>query len=474
MKGYSIKSTSLFVTPFCVFGGAFLQLNASSHNRPNFIFILTDDHRYDALGYAGNKIIQTPQLDKLAQEGTYFKNAFVTTPISTASRASILTGLYERTHGFTFKQGDLKSEFMQSAYPVLMKKAGYYTGFFGKFGVFYPNPTSLFNQAESYDRKAKVGYFYQKIDNDTVHLTRYTGHRAIEFIDNVPENQPFCLSLSFSAPHAHDESVEQYFWQQKSDKRYEDITFPPPVLGDESSFMKLPKEVRDGYNHIRWFWRHDTPEKYQKSMKGYYRMITEIDDEIKLIRDRLKEKGLDKNTVIIFMGDNGLFTGERQLADKWLMYDVSIRVPMIIYDPRSSCHNDIEDMVLNIDIPKTMLSMAGIPVPETYQGISLENFVNGRKVRNSRKSILIEHLWNFDKIPSSEGVRTKKWKYFRYRFIDAPEELYDLEKDPKESVNLAQNPKYKSVLNKLRNECEQQIKKFSKRKQILNLDKSKE
>lgn len=434
---------------------------AEVHTKPNIIFILTDDQRFDALGYAGNSIIQTPQLDKLAQEGTFFKNAFVTSPISTASRASILTGLYERTHGYTFHQGNLKEHFMQQSYPVLLKKAGYYTGFYGKFGVKYPNASSLFNHAEIYDRKSKEGYFHKTIDGDTVHLTRYTGHKALEFLSSVPDNQPFCLSLSFSAPHAHDESVEQYFWQQKSDKQYGDITFPYPVAGEKTSFLKLPKEVRDGYNHIRWFWRYDTQEKFQKSMKGYYRMITEVDDEIKLIRDYLKVKGKDKNTIIIFMSDNGLFTGERQLADKWLMYDVSIRVPMIIYVPGKSGRGDVEDMVLNIDIPKTILSMAGVHVPQSYQGINLEEYITGGITKNRRKAILIEHLWNFDKIPSSEGVRTKKWKYFRYRSINAPEELYNLKKDPEETVNLANNPFYKLILKKLRKECDQQISQFS-------------
>jgi alpha-L-rhamnosidase len=457
MEMYSGKHTSVIIPVICFFGGSLTYLNAGNHQKPNFIFILTDDHRFDALGYAGNPIIRTPQLDRLAQEGVFFKNAFVTSPISTASRASIFTGLYERTHGYTFHQGNLKEEYMQLSYPVLLKNAGYYTGFYGKFGVKYPKAGSLFNQAEIYDRKGKEGYFHKTIDEDTVHLTRYTGHKAIEFLNTVSENQPFCLSLSFSAPHAHDESVEQYFWQKKSEELYKDVVFPQPALGDDYSFQKLPKEVREGYNHLRWFWRYDSPEKYQQSMKGYYRMITEIDDEIELIRNHLKGKGLDKNTIIIFMGDNGLFTGERQLADKWLMYDASIRVPMIIYDPRAKNHSDIDDMVLNIDIPKTMLSMAGIPIPETYQGINLENFVYGRKIKNNRKSILVEHLWKFDKVPSSEGVRTRKWKYLRYRFIDAPEELYNLKIDPDESTNLAQNPFYYFVLKKLRKECDQQI-----------------
>lgn len=315
-----------------------IQAKKPTVAKPNIIFILTDDHRWDALGYAGNKIIQTPEMDQLAKEGTYFRNAFVTTPICAASRASILTGIYERTHGYTFQQGPLKQPYIQLSYPVILKKQGYYTGFLGKLGVTYKDAENLFNEAEIYDREDKFpnrkGYFYKNIGSDTVHLTRYTGYRAQQFIKNTPANQPFCMSLSFSAPHAHDSSPEQYFWQEKSNNRYTGVTIPPPLLGDEKYFKALPKEVQEGFNRLRWTWRFDTPEKYQHNVKGYYRMISEIDDEIGELRKLLEEKGIANNTVIIFMGDNGYFLGERQLADKWLMYDNSLRVPLIIYDPR--------------------------------------------------------------------------------------------------------------------------------------------
>ncbi|HET8735490.1 MAG TPA: sulfatase-like hydrolase/transferase, partial [Pricia sp.] len=170
-------------------------------NKPNIIFILTDDQRFDALGYAGNKLISTPEMDKLAKEGTYFKNALVTTPICAASRASILTGLHERTHRFDFSSGDIHSAYMKASYPTILKNNGYRTGFYGKYGVSYNYMEKQFDEFESYDRNNayddRRGYYYKTLGNDTVHLTRYTGQRAMDFIERADASQPFCLSLSF-------------------------------------------------------------------------------------------------------------------------------------------------------------------------------------------------------------------------------------------------------------------------------------
>jgi arylsulfatase A-like enzyme len=232
------------------------------------------------------------------------------------------------------------------------------------------------------------------------------------------------------------------------------------VLGEDEYFNRLPKEVREGFNRVRWKWRFDSTEKYQRMVKGYYRMITEIDDEIGLIRQTLKQKGIDGNTIIIVMGDNGYFLGERQLADKWLMYDVSIRIPLIIYDPRKSKPAVIDAMALNIDITKTLLDMAGIAAPRNYQGMSLVPYIQKGNIRSYRKSILIEHLWTLPAIPSSEGIRTSRWKYFRYRYIEAPEELYDLENDPLEKNNLSTHPEYTRVLSRLRRTCNSKAKKL--------------
>ena len=433
--------------------------------KPNIIFILTDDQRFDALGYAGNRIIHTPEMDKLARSGVYFKNAFASTPICAASRASILTGLYERTHRYTFQTGPVREEFMKDSYPVLLKGAGYYTGFYGKLGINYNAKNLLFDVMEDYDRNTSYsdrrGYFYKKLGNDTVHLTRYTGEKALEFIQKAPANQPFCLSLSFSAPHAHDNSTGQYFWQKESDELYKDIIIPKPLLGEDIYFNRLPEAVRKGFNRERWTWRFDTPEKYQKSVKGYYRMVTEIDTEIGKIRSLLKKKEIESNTVIIFLGDNGYFLGDRQLADKWLMYDTSIRIPLIIYDPRIGNHQDINEMVLNIDIPATILNLAGIRRPQSWHGKSLLSIVEGTSKTLGRDTILIEHLWEFKNIPPSEGVRTAEWKYFRYINDKTTEELYHLTTDPMETENLSRQQKYQKTLVLLRNKLEQLSQKYS-------------
>ncbi len=454
---------------FNVFVGL-LVINAMAigqEKRPNIIFILTDDQRWDALGVAGNSIIQTPEIDALARTGTYFKNAFSTTPICAASRASILTGLHERTHGYTFQKPRLKQPYADIIYPKLLKENGYHVGFFGKLGVIIDADKQYFDQSDFYDRGGspdRRGYFYKKIGKDTVHLTRYTGHQAQEFIKNAPVDKPFCLSLSFSAPHGHDNAAEQYFWQDKSADLYKNIQIPEPLLGDDEYFNRLPKEVREGFNRVRWKWRFDTPEKYQQMVKGYYRMITEIDNEIGQIRKQLKQKGIDDNTIIIVMGDNGYFLGDRQLADKWLMYDVSIRIPLIIYDPRAKKSSSVDQMVLNIDITKTMMDMAGVTAPKNYQGKSLTPLLINNKAHLNRNAILIEHLWENPDIPSSEAIRTERWKYFRYRLINAPEELYDLKNDPLEKNNLASDIQYAKVLARLRKECEATAVKYQNEK----------
>jgi alpha-L-rhamnosidase len=435
--------------------------NATS---PNIIFILTDDQRWDALGYAGNKLINTPEMDKLARQGVYFKNAAVSTPICAASRATLLSGMYERSHRYSFTTGPIRDEYMAAAYPRVLRDAGYYTGFFGKFGVKYKDKDQLFDVHDDYDRGPypdRRGYYYKKIGNDTVHLTRYTGQQALDFLDSAPKDKPFCLSLSFSAPHAHDSAKDQYFWQKETDNLLANVEMPKADLGEDKYFNRLPQPVRDGFNRTRWYWRYDTPEKYQHSVKGYYRMISGIDLEIAKIRERLKETGQDQNTIIILMGDNGYFMGERQLAGKWLMYDNSIRVPLIIYDPRLNKHMDLDEMALNVDVPKTILDIAGVQAPATWQGKSLYPLVRGTSKSLQRDTILIEHLWEFANIPPSEGIRTKDWKYFRYVNDRSTEELYSLKDDPKEINNLAADPKYKKQLLALRKKNDELARRFS-------------
>jgi len=459
---YKISRLQLVLLIGLILNG--FSIFAQTTQKPNIIFILTDDQRWSALGYAGNKLAQTPEMDKLAETGVYFSQAMVTTPICSASRASIFSGVRERTHKYTFQTGPLREELKETAYPKLLKDAGYYNGFFGKFGVNFPGKERMFDVIEDYDRNGSYsdyrGYYYKTLNGDTVHLTRYTGQKALDFIDNAPSEKPFCLLLSFSAPHAHDNAPDQYFWQEEPGKLYQNMDMPAPELADDKYFNALPDAVREGFNRVRWHWRYDTPEKYQHSVKGYYRMIKGIDLEIAKIREKLKEKGLEKNTVIILMGDNGQFLGERQLAGKWLMYDNSVRVPMIVYDPRVKKHRDISEMALNIDIPATILDLAGVDIPDVYQGKSLVPVVSGKEKSLDRDTVLIEHLWEFENIPPSEGVRTKDWKYLRYINDKTDEELYSLKDDPKETKNLAKDAKYQKVLQELRAKNDELVQRY--------------
>jgi arylsulfatase A-like enzyme len=189
-------------------------------------------------------------------------------------------------------------------------------------------------------------------------------------------------------------------------------------------------------------------------------MISGIDLEIGKIRRQLEEQGIEKNTVIIVMGDNGYFLGERQLAGKWLLYDNSIRVPLIVYDPRVNTHLDVDEMVLNVDVPVTILELAGAGKPECWQGKSLLPIVQGKAKSIARDTILIEHIWEFENIPPSEGVRTPDWKYFRYVNDKSIEELYNLRDDPMEINNLMGDKENNEVLSAMRLKTDRLIKKY--------------
>ncbi|WP_298338706.1 sulfatase-like hydrolase/transferase [uncultured Algibacter sp.] len=452
-----------------IIGLSFLACNKKTSSKtkeekPNIIFILTDDQRWDALGYAGNALAHTPEMDKLAKSGVFFKNTIATTPICAASRASIFSGLQERTHNYSFTSKAMKDEYMEQAFPRVLKQSGYYTGLYGKFGVKYKKLDSLYDVHENYDlrydRKDITSYYYKTLGKDTVHLTRYTGEKALQFLDKAPTDKPFCLQLSFSAPHASDNTVEQYFWQEENNHVLENVTVPDANISSDEDYNKLPQLVKDGFNRLRWYWRYDTPEKYQHSVKGYFRMLAGIDNEIAKIRTKLEAKGIADNTIIVLMGDNGFFLGERQISGKWLMYDNSLKVPLIIYDPRNKEHKDVEQMALNIDVPSTILDFAGVEAPKSWHGKSLKPFINEEKVNLERDTILIEHLWDFKNIAPSEGVRTQEWKYFRYVDDKSIEELYNLEDDPREINNLIHDEQYQDVLNNLRAKCEDLIEKY--------------
>ncbi len=434
----------------------------AQEERPNIIVILTDDQRWDALGAMGNPVIQTPNMDQLASQSTLFQNAFVTTPICAASRASIMTGMYERTHKFTFSTPPLQRQFIDLSYPKLLKDAGYHLGFFGKFGMQFEEDAQK-DIFDAFDNSNTSGYFrlvgpgWKK----HVHLTDLTTDKAIEYIGKLEDDAPFCVSISYNAPHADDTNPRQYIWPDRNDQMYQGTPLPEVPLTEDEYWEALPAILRDSMymGNIRYKWRFDTPDKAENMIKGYYRMISTIDQNLGKLRSYLNEKGLAENTIIIFLGDNGYFLGERQLAGKWLLYENSLRVPLMVYDP-SANPRVISDMALNIDVAPTVLDFAQVAIPEGVQGKSLKPTVkSGNGLQ--REEFLCEHLYEIPYIPKVEGIRTERYKYFRY-LNTSVEELYDLSEDPMEVNNLINSERHAEILAKLRNRTTELIAEAEK------------
>ncbi|MCF7863878.1 MAG: sulfatase [Kiritimatiellales bacterium] len=425
---------------------------AADAARRNILFFLVDDQRDDVLGCYGNSIVKTPTINRIASEGVRFANSFCEVPICAASRTSIFTGLSQRTHGYNFSEPAVSAKYIATSYPMMLKAAGYRVGFAGKYGVKFAKPdlSSQFDFFEPIDRNP---YLKTMPDGSLRHETDLCADAAIEFINSTPPDQPFCMSVSFNASHAEDGDHRpgyHFQWPSSTDGMYEDIEIPAPRLGDEKYFKAIPPFLQDeqNLNRKRYFWRWDTPEKYQINMRAYYRMASGIDNAIARVLEELKAKGLDQNTVIVYSADNGYMLADRGLAGKWNHYEQSLRVPLIIYDPtvpKQQRGSVVKELVSNIDLAPTFLQLAGVEPPDSYQGHSLVPLAKREKVEGWRDDIYCEH--KFKMFNNWYGVRGKKYKYaVYYDEPDGPYEcLYDLEKDPDEFTNQAGNPEYAAV-----------------------------
>ena len=439
------------------------SIEVRADDRPNIVFLLTDNHRWDALGCYGNGIIQTPHIDQLAARGTRFTSAFCTTSICAASRASIFNGQYRKRHGFTFQRPDIPAAAMRHSYPAVLRRAGYRTGFVGKLGLDVRDGVvnALFDFAKlSLANSRRNPYYKPGPDGTLRHVTRINGDHAVDFLRSCTPDQPFCLSVSFSAPHPEDDHPDQYIFDRELATLYADVSIPSPAVSAPHFFEQLPEFIRISLNRQRWFRRFDTPAKYQRMMKGMYRLITGVDRQVGRIVQALNEFDLADNTVIIMTADNGLMAGEHGLTGIWLMYEQSIRLPLIVYDPRqpaSRAGGTIDEFALNVDIAPTILDLAGESPAPGMQGSSLVPLWKNDAIP-WRKDFYYEHhfrpTWvptDHGNIPSSEGVRTKDWKYVRY-FAEEPvyEQLFDLQSDPLETNNLADKQEFEQRKQSLR------------------------
>jgi len=424
--------------------------------KPNIVFLLTDDQRWDTMGCAGNPIIQTPNMDAIANDGVRFTHAFVTTSICASSRASIFTGQWTSRHGIKDFRTHFSPEALELTYPMLLRGAGYRIGFIGKYGV-GPKKDLPIDKYDYWQGFPGQGRYEHKDENGNYkHLTQIMGEQAIEFLQDCSKDRPFCLSVSFKAPHVQDSDPRQFIYDRAYTDLYKDVTIPTPETADPRYFEALPEFLRTSEARRRWEIRFSTPEKSQESVKGYYRLITGVDVVIGRIRDQLKQLGFDDNTVLMLTGDNGFYLGDYGLAGKWFPHEKSIRVPLVVFDPRASQRRrgrTVEQMALNVDIAPTILELAGLNVPESMQGRSLVPFLKGKKPR-WRTEFFYEHPFEHKTIARTAGLRTQRYKYARYVDYDY-EELYDLKHNPEETINLAKDEKYQDTLRALRKRCDE-------------------
>jgi len=423
---------------------------AAAPARPNLLVIVADDLRADALGAAGNPVVQTPALDRLAADGVRFERAFVTTPICVVSRASIFTGQSEARHGVVDFADGLSDVAWAETYPALLGAAGYRTGFVGKFGVGGGSRAGDFDYWHGF---AGQGTYFAA--GEPRHLTAVMGDQAIEFLQSQPRDRPFCLSVSFKAPHAEDGAAREFPPDARDEALYAAVEMPRPAKTE--LFDRLPPAVRTGLGRERWTSRFATPAQQQATVRDYYRLVSGLDREVGRIRAALDALGLADDTVVVFTSDNGFLLGERGLTDKWVMYEEALRVPLIVFDPRLPARRRgrVERaLALNVDLAPTLLDYAGVEPPAAIEGTSLRPVVEGR-ARLGRRRFLAEHHTSPARLPPSEALRTSRWKYLRWLETEpVVEELYDLRRDPEERRNLAPEASHGTRLAKLRRRWE--------------------
>ena len=414
----------------------------------NILVLYADDWRHDTLGVAGNPVVKTPRLDALASQGMRFTQNCVTTSVCGVSRACLYTGQWMSRNGCT--GFSMFTTPWEQTYPGLLRDNGYHVGHVGKWhnGGF---PAKHYDFSRYYHGK----HWYKDKDGKPIHVTQRNENDALEFLQTRPKDKPFCLTLCFFATHAEDRHPDQFRPQPESMKLYQDITIPVPPNATQESWQRLPSffdEKNEGRN--RWHWRFDEPGKYQRMMKNYYRLATEVDSTCGKVLDELKKQGVLDNTLVIFTTDNGYYHAEHGLADKWYPHQESIRVPLIIRDPRMPEKNHgatNEDFTLSVDLAPNILSAAGLEAPKGMQGKDMAALYLTDDKPGWRTEFFYEHPCIRDKtfIPASEALVRKDWKYI-YWPQHQVEQLFDLKADPREENDLVQVAAHANMLDEMR------------------------
>lgn len=454
-------------------GTAALTAHSQDRKLYNVVFILSDDHRYDFMGFMGKVPgLETPSMDRMAREGAHLVNAFVSTALCSPSRASILTGQYAHTHTIVDNNAPMPGGLI--FFPQYLQERGYKTGFFGKWhmgnqdagrqpgfdqwvsfrdqGVYY-SPTFNINGKEI---KQPEGSYTTDL------LTNY----AIAWLDSLERDQPFFLYLSHKGVHAEFEPAERHRGS------YDDmpiITPPSMYLTATDSSIRVgtetpydgPVNLRDIPEWVRkqrYSWHgvdymYDGTIAFADFYRRYCETLRSVDESIGSVMAWLEQNGLAENTLVIYMGDNGFLFGEHGLIDKRNAYEASMRVPMLAWAPGLIApETQVHEMVMNVDIAPTILDLSGLAKPAQMQGYSFLPLLAGEQVEGWRDKVYYEYYWewSFPQTPTVFAVRTDRYKYiFNHGLWDA-NELYDLNNDPHEMNNLIRDPDSQPIAGQLK------------------------
>ncbi len=422
--------------------------NAASNNpqttsKPNIVFILSDDHRWDAMSCMGHPFIKTPNMDRIAREGVHFENAFVTTSLCSPSRASFLTGQYANSHGV--KNNLTPWDESSVTFMELLKEQGYDTAFIGKWhmpGKALPNLRGVDHFVTITHEGGQGVYFDCPLVVDGVkqerkgkYITEDLTDFALDYIDREHDN-PFCLYLSHKAVHFG--------------------FLPPKELNDLYSDvdLKLPKEADYWipYTNHHAFFGGLVPMNI--SYRNYCEAVVAMDQQMGRVLDKLEEKNILDDTVFVYISDNGHFFGEHGLYDKRLAYEESIRIPFMVRYPKGIKNPGRKEsnMVLNVDIAPTLLDLAGVSKPDYMQGESLAPMLQDGNTKG-RDSWLYEYFPDYPMpTPGIESVRTQNYKYIQYQKDKRPKELFDLRNDPREKQNIINTEAGKKLAAELKTE----------------------
>ena len=441
----------------------------SSNEKPmNIIFILADDHRYDAMGFM-NKIkgLKTPGMDRMAKEGAHLKNAFVSTALCSPSRASILTGQYAHTHTVVDNDAPLPGNLR--FFPQYMQQNGYQTAFFGKWHMGnsddQPQPgfdhwVSFRGQGVYYGADLNVNGKQVKLPTDSYITDELTG-QAIGWMADRSKNKPFFLYLSHKGVHA------EFFPAKRHEGMYADIPIvcPPSmyITATDSSktfgtlsapqtkvnYKDIPKWVREQ----RYSW-HGVDHMYHGQIpfdvfyRRYLETLQAVDESIQKIIEWITSQGMQNNTMVVYMGDNGFSFGEHGLIDKRHAYEESMRVPLLVWAPGMvKPHSVITQNIMNVDIAPTFLELAGIQIPSQMQGYSFADILKGKNITWKRNKVFYEYYWEaaFPQTPTTFAIRSDRYKYIYYNGVWDINELYDLQTDPYEMNNLIRDTSYRKT-----------------------------